>query len=58
MEAPVWVGNENIGRTTVDGTLIGGRLKTVDGNIEFLGALDETDYHVNSGVFEVRQTAW
>ena len=46
-----------VGRFTVSRTLVGGRLKTVNGNIQFLGALDETNYYFESGVFEVRLTA-
>ena len=55
MVEPVMTGGEYVGRVTVSGTLVGGRLKTVNGNIQFLGALDETNYYLASGVFEVRQ---
>ena len=54
---PLMVGIEHVGRITVSGKLVGGRLKTVNGNIQFLGALDATNYFFDSGVFEVHQTA-
>ena len=56
MVEPVMAGGEYVGRITVSGKLVGGRLKTVNGNFQFLGALDETNYYLESGVFEVRQT--
>ena len=57
MAEPLVVGTENVGRITVSGKLVGGRLKTVGGNIQFLGALDAKDYFFESGRFEVHQTA-
>ena len=48
----VAVGNNIVGRTTVNGELIGGRVYTGNNNL-FLGALDGIEYTSQSGVFEV-----
>ena len=54
----VSVGDNIVGRTNVDGGLIGGRVYQSNRDTLFLGALEGRNYKLEPGEFEVHQAVY